>query len=406
MGAQPSTARCGGTTLGSESPLRNCSLSSLKAASFSPSPEPIDASSPRRTPPWVQPLHQAYGSHAASSSGDLEAGIAKPEVISPSGQHSIRVEVDTPSSMVEPIVRQPSKMSVASFGSIEEVSTPSVASRPSSRPTSAWSEASQSGRGFARSRSASVTGSRPASASSKMGFTKVPPRDPALVQAEKLAKLSLEKLAQEDFITARQAWGISTPSTASPMSMSYAASSQASTTSGSRPTSSATSVSSNVQADDPLVKLQLKEARQRAKASFEKLGSELRGSAGATPARYSTWPTGCAVKIALEDVSSMCAGAVNDAESTGLIASVVSYDKALNTFTVKFDDGSTRSVPAQRVTRARARDRNNLQGKSPGGASPDETVCQGAKLVEPERAPRPSTKPESKTLGRAQLAEW
>lgn len=403
MGAQPPSARAGGVAFGSESPLRNCSLSSLKAASFSPSPEPSDTSSRRRTPSWVRPLQKAHGPNEASSSGDLEEGTTELEVGTPSSPHSIRVEVDMPSSMVEPIVRQPSKMSVDSFGSIEEISTPSVASRPSSRPTSAWSVASQTRRGFACSRSSSFSGSRPASASSKLGSTRVPSRDPALVQAEKLAKLSLEKLAQEDFITAREAWGISTPSTASPMSLSRAASSQSSSTSGSRPASSAASVASggSTQGKDP--KLQLKEARQRAKASFERLGSELRGSAGATPARYSTWPIGCAVRVALEDSITVAAGAVDDPEPAGLIASVVNYDKAPNTFVVKLEDGSTRTVPAQRVTRARARDRSNVQFKSPGQASPDETSYQGEHPVEPGRAARPSTKPESQMLGRAQL---
>jgi len=96
------------------------------------------------------------------------------------------------------------------------------------------------------------------------------------------------------------------------------------------------------------VKQQLKEAQQRAKASAKALLSELKGSASSTPARYSAWPIGCAVRVALEGQTS---------EDDSLIASLVNYDSSRNTFEVKLDDGSTRIVPAQRVTRARVRDR-------------------------------------------------
>lgn len=141
------------------------------------------------------------------------------------------------------------------------------------------------------------------------------------------------------------------------MSLSRAASSVSGSTCGSRPSSSAASVSSSIrssqlEAKDP--KEALKDAQQRAKASLKALQSELKGSAAATPARYSTWPIGCAVKVAFED---------------SLFATLVGYDKAANTFVVKLEDGSTREVPAKRVTRVRARDRMNAQSENTAQAA-------------------------------------
>lgn len=121
------------------------------------------------------------------------------------------------------------------------------------------------------------------------------------------------------------------------------------------------------------MKLQLIEARQRARASFEALSSEMKGSAGATPARYSRWPIGCAVRVAVEDPATG-AGRVDGAEPDTLIATLVKYDISLNTFVVKLDDGSTRTVPAQWVTRARAADRACAQSNLAGLSSPSATT--------------------------------
>lgn len=123
------------------------------------------------------------------------------------------------------------------------------------------------------------------------------------------------------------------------------------------------------------MKANLKDTKARAKASFAALQSELRGSAGATPARYSTWPIGCMVRVTTGGQPANVGGSVGDAsEPEGFIATLASYDRVLNSFEVKLDDGSTRTVPAQRVTRARPRDRaqapTNLAGpavRSPMG---------------------------------------
>lgn len=355
MGAQSSSAGVGGAASASGSPAG--SSGSLKAAPFASTPEPSGTPSRKCTPMWARPLWQARSSNPRSSTGDLEAGCTDLEAATSFDRLTISVEVD-PQPMLE---RRPSKMSVDTFGSVEE-SSPSVASVADSRPSSSHS--------YGGSRSSGYSGSRPVSASSKRGSLKAPRRDPALLQprrdpgllqAERLAKLSLEKLEQQDFITAREAWSCSTPSTASPMNLSRAASSQCSSTSGSRPPSSAASVLSRGKASDPNV--QLKEARQRAKASFQALQSELSGSARATPARYSTWPVGCAVKIASDGASALGAFVPNDSERAGVLATLCSYDKSLNTFDVKLEDGSMRTVPAQRVSRVRGRDR--AQGLTP-----------------------------------------
>lgn len=244
-------------------------------------------------------------------------------------------------------------MSLLSFGS-EQESSPSAASQADSRPSSSSLRPSSS-----------VGGSRPASAQSRRGHCiggSLPPpssRDPGLAHAEKLAKLSLEKLQQQDFIMGREAWGVSTPSTASCMSRA------SSSYEGSRPASSAASISSSCysgsQGKDPNVKQQLKDAQARAKASMKALQSELKGSAASTPARYSAWPIGCAVRVALEG---------NSCEQDSLMASLVNYNSSSNAFEVKLEDGSTRTVSAERVTRARARDRATAQGKLVGQSPP------------------------------------
>lgn len=135
---------------------------------------------------------------------------------------------------------------------------------------------------------------------------------------------------------------------------------------------------------DPDVKKQLKDAQQRAKASLKALQSELKGSAQATPARYSTWPIGCAVRVAINDPAHFEGG---NMEAEGLHATLVCYNIDANTFEVKFEDGSTRVVPAKRVTRVRARERAMAQAKSTGqtttggyGASPAPRVGDGAGL--------------------------
>lgn len=358
MGVQPSSARSRGS---GPSPR---SVGSVKGASFAPALEPIDTSTPvrGRTPPWVQ----AHGGHSMGSptAVDLEAGTPRElQSAMPPSPKAFLVDVGEDDEDPQPsLLRRPSKMSVQSFGSKEE-SIPSMASQGDSRPTSSQGfgprpsprPSSSSTGGSSR-----LSGSRPASANSKLGVMKLQRRDPALVQAERIAKLSLERLEQQDFIAGfdcLQDFDSSpTPSTISPTSVSRASNSAC----GSRPASSAASVSSSVQGKDLSLKsqlTQLKDAQQRAKASSQALLSELKGSAKATPARYSTWPIGCTVKVAVDDPSSSTAGVIDRSEPACLVASLVSYDKVHNTFVVKLDDGSTRTVPAQRVTRARTRDR-------------------------------------------------
>jgi hypothetical protein len=96
------------------------------------------------------------------------------------------------------------------------------------------------------------------------------------------------------------------------------------------------------------VKAQLKDARKRAKASSEALLSELKGKA---PVRYSAWPAGCAVRVALETPDHP--GFLADDADPGLLATLVSYDATSKTIVVKLDDGTTRTLPAQRVSRER-----------------------------------------------------
>jgi len=341
------------------------SLGSVHAAPFARALEFTDTPPRRCTPAWASPQPQAYGSSSSQSfSGDLEAG--------PTHLEGGTADIEVIHAVSEPM-RRPSKMSVESFESELEASRwedmghidfpgafDTAASQadllPDSRPSSS--------RGFGSSRpSSSVGGSRPASARSKLGGLRRMsmgelgplPRDPSLVHAEKMARLTLEKLQQEDFITGREAWGASTPSTASPASISRATSS---VSSGSRPTSSAASVSSSCfstsspQGEEFDAKQRLKDAQKRAKASMKALQSELKGSASATPARYSAWPSGCAVRVALS-------------EQDSLIATLLHYSSSSNSFEVRLEDGSTRIVSAESVTRARVRDRT-VQPQSAG----------------------------------------
>lgn len=143
--------------------------------------------------------------------------------------------------------------------------------------------------------------------------------------------------------------------------------------------------------------------------SFEALRSELKGSAAATPARYSAWPIGCPVKVACEG------GSMDVSEPSGLLAILVSYDRAFNTFEVKLDDGSTRVVPAQQVTRARARDRaqpsTNVVGQAPGRQAPPLHSQQPQRprqiseqpLQSEKRPPSSAGMLSPQTLGRLQL---
>jgi len=384
MGAQSSTGH-GGAASGSGSP--SGSPGSLKAAPFAAAHEPSDTPSRRCKPPWPRPLWQARSSH--SPPGDVEARSCHLEAGASSSNQTVIVNIDPEPTQV----RRPSKMSIESFGSVGSVEeySPSVASHVDvdSRPSSS--------RDFGLSHSSSFSDSRPASASSRRASFKtrctMGGRDPTLVQAEKLAKLSLEQLEQQDFVAAREAWGVSTPSTVASNNMSRTTSSLSSTACGSRPTSSAASISSSSQSNDPNVKLQLKEARQRAKASFAALQSELRGSAHATPARYATWPIGCVVKIAVEDPAYSGAFASDDSEPTGLMAILVSYDKSLNTFEVKLHDGSMRTVPAQRVSRASARDRlqaqSNFSGQPPHSRHDLQSKVRSLSAMPPEAATMP-----------------
>jgi hypothetical protein len=71
--------------------------------------------------------------------------------------------------------------------------------------------------------------------------------------------------------------------------------------------------------------------------------------------------------VAFEENNNVGAGALDISES--LVATLVSYDKSLNTFEVKLDDGSMRTVPAHRVTRVRARDRVQAQSSANGQTS-------------------------------------
>jgi hypothetical protein len=119
--------------------------------------------------------------------------------------------------------------------------------------------------------------------------------------------------------------------------------------SGSRPGSSSDCLSnSSSRGKDPMVKAQLKDARHRAKASFEALQSELRGSG---PVRYSTWPMGCAVRVSFD--GPIAVGGVNDSSDSGLLAVLVRHNPSEKTFEVKLHDGSTRVVPERCVTRMR-----------------------------------------------------
>jgi hypothetical protein len=91
------------------------------------------------------------------------------------------------------------------------------------------------------------------------------------------------------------------------------------------------------------------------------------GSASAMPARYSTWPIGCLVRTVQDGYAGPGTDVAGD-----LFANLVSYNKTLNTFEVKLEDGSMRTLPANRVIRARARDRANAQHQTnvPGQMQP------------------------------------
>lgn len=434
MGAQPSSPKGGRSAIKGRrslhqideplgitvevpsSPARRSGMSlqspgSLHAAPFARAPEPTETPPRRCIPAWTQPAPQAYGSSSAQSfSGDLEAG--------PTHLEAGNADIEVIHAVSEPM-RRPSKMSVESFESELENSL-SAASQadflPNSRPSSS--------RGFGSSRPSSVGGSRPASARSKLGSLRRMsmgelgplPRDPSLAHAEKMAKLTLEKLQQEDFITGREAWGASTPSTASPASVSRATSS---VSSGSRPASSAASVSSSCfsasspQGEDFDAKQRLKDAQKRAKASMKALQSELKGSASATPARYSAWPSGCAVRVALVS---------NSLEQESLIATLLHYSSSSNSFEVKLEDGSTRIVPAGCVTRARVRDRtaqSQSAGQSPtsGGVNSglgasgyqapaphsQRTQLHRPMSVQPSLAENSPFQPEPQMLGQVHL---
>lgn len=183
----------------------------------------------------------------------------------------------------------------------------------------------------------------------------------------------------------------------------------------------------SVQGKDPNVKSQLKDARQRAKKSSEALLAELMGSAGATPARYSTWPMGCAVKVAFDEPMHLGGSHDNDDENDSLLATLVKYDKAQNTFDVKLHDGSLRTVPANRVSRARARDRTRGQatlveqapefraaGKgytvtsaavvAQEALQPQSQQPPGLLCSQPDTIPGYSSVPEPQMMGRVQLA--
>jgi hypothetical protein len=116
----------------------------------------------------------------------------------------------------------------------------------------------------------------------------------------------------------------------------------------------------------------------------------------------------------------------NDGESNGLVASLVKYDKVQNTFDVKLHDGSLRTVPADRVTRARACDRPRgqptLVDQAPqlGTTGKGYTVAPAAVAVqealqpqsqqmpdllclEPDSIPGSNFMPEPQMLGRVQF---
>lgn len=177
------------------------------------------------------------------------------------------------------------------------------------------------------------------------------------MQAERVTSGILDQLQEDEFFGGRKAWGTYTPSTASTDILSRATSS---ISSGSRPNTCTSSISGSLLGNEPNVKASLRETKSRAKASFAALQSELRGSAGATPARYSSWPSGCAVRVLGNDRQSNVGSSVFDgSEPQGIIASLVRYDQDRDTFEVKLDDGSMRTVPCHQVTRVRARDRTN-----------------------------------------------
>lgn len=175
------------------------------------------------------------------------------------------------------------------------------------------------------------------------------------------------------------------------------------------------------------MKLQLKDARKKAKASFAALQSEL-SSGGAASTRYAAWPPGCAVRVSCDGPQGVGCADVGGLESAELVARMVSYDKAAHTFEVQLDDGSTRTVPEQRVTRLRARERalaaEGAYGISQRGAAqappayppPSGRIDQKERLrtaaaerQPPTQPPEPDTQPWSPTrptpqkLGRAQL---
>jgi hypothetical protein len=173
-------------------------------------------------------------------------------------------------------------------------------------------------------------------------------------------------------------WAVPTPSTASPsrapsrcsQTSSSLSRSSYSSFSDSRPGSSADSMSSSssccARGKDPVVKAQLKDARHRAKASFEALQSELRGSA---PVRYSTWPMGCAVRVSFD--GPVAVGGVSDNSDSGLLAVLVRHNASEKTIEVKLHDGSIRVVPERCVTRVR---------RGMGHRSSADSTCQASRV--------------------------
>eukprot|EP00929_Paragymnodinium_shiwhaense_P000362 TRINITY_DN100608_c0_g1_i1.p1 TRINITY_DN100608_c0_g1~~TRINITY_DN100608_c0_g1_i1.p1 ORF type:complete len:381 (+),score=55.63 TRINITY_DN100608_c0_g1_i1:120-1262(+) len=162
----------------------------------------------------------------------------------------------------------------------------------------------------------------------------------------------------------------STPSTATPASLSRSASDGFGLGFAaplSRPTSSCSSrpfeppgqggspsAPVDGEATDPLggqeATARLSEARQRANNSLEALQMNLKGFGGAVAVRYMSWPVGCFVQISGDAGEGGGFGA-DDVRPLRTFGRFERYDAATNSCEVRLEDGSTRSVPAQRVVR-------------------------------------------------------
>jgi len=199
-------------------------------------------------------------------------------------------------------------------------------------------------------------------------------------------------------------WAIPTPSTASPSrapsrcsqsSSSLSRRSSCSSLFDSRPGSSSDSLSScSTRGKDPLLKAQLKDARHRAKASFEALQSELRGSA---PIRYSTWPLGCAVRVSFD--GPIAVSGVSDSSDSSLLAVIVRHYPAENAFEVKLHDGSIRVVPERCVRRVRRGSRlqsahSSCQAPRPSSSKQEEPIAESPAQIVHKALGRASKKPE------------